>query len=205
MKTTPTHTDWTAIRDDSAAAQHAMLVEMTGWMIPLDPQATHAGYFLLAAMEPCCGSCVPRDPLACLEVQAQRPVPVQSGPVRVQGRLMRLRDDPAGWRYRLEAACTVPPAAGVHDAATRMSRRMTDIVGVEHVGLGTDMLGFISPPVFRSYEQLPELGGALLAAGFSAAEVDRLLGGNYRRVLQRRHLFMLGRYDRCSAPKPTSS
>ncbi|MFP6562792.1 dipeptidase [Paraburkholderia sp. B3] len=61
-------------------------------------------------------------------------------------------------------------------------RRMADIVGVEHVGLGTDMFGFISPPVFRSYEQLPELGNALLAAGFQAPEVDLLLGGNYRRV-----------------------
>jgi membrane dipeptidase len=55
-------------------------------------------------------------------------------------------------------------------------------VGVEHVGLGTDMLGFISPPVFRSYKQLPDLASALLLAGFSQAEVGAILGGNYRRV-----------------------
>jgi membrane dipeptidase len=61
-------------------------------------------------------------------------------------------------------------------------QRMVDVVGIEHVGLGTDMFGFISPPVFRNYEQLPELGNALLAAGFQAPEVDLLLGGNYRRV-----------------------
>jgi membrane dipeptidase len=63
-------------------------------------------------------------------------------------------------------------------------RRMADIVGIEHVGLGTDMLGFISPPVFRSYEQLPSLGAALLSAGFSQQETELLLGGNYRRVFE---------------------
>ena len=63
-------------------------------------------------------------------------------------------------------------------------KRMADVVGVEHVGLGTDMLGFISPPVLRSYEQLPDLASALLLAGFSPEEVGAILGGNYRRVFQ---------------------
>ena len=62
--------------------------------------------------------------------------------------------------------------------------RMADVVGVEHVGLGTDMLGFISPPVFTSYEQLPVLGSALLSAGFSQSETEQILGGNYRRVFE---------------------
>jgi membrane dipeptidase len=61
-------------------------------------------------------------------------------------------------------------------------KRMTDVVGVDHVGLGTDMLGFISPPVFRSYEQLPDLASELMLAGFSPVEVGGILGGNYRRV-----------------------
>jgi membrane dipeptidase len=61
-------------------------------------------------------------------------------------------------------------------------RRMAEVVGVDHVGLGSDMLGFISPPVFRSYEQLPSLGSALLEAGFSQSETEQVLGGNYRRV-----------------------
>jgi membrane dipeptidase len=116
--------EWTAIRDDSAAAQHAMIVELTGWMIPLDPQAAHTDYFLLAAVEPCCGGCVPRDPLSCVEVEAWRAVPLETGPVRVRGRLMRLHDDPAGWRYRLaEARAAVQPANVPHDEATPMSRR----------------------------------------------------------------------------------
>jgi membrane dipeptidase len=61
------------------------------------------------------------------------------------------------------------PSSGTFDDLDAMAhgiRRMGDVVGVAHVGLGTDMYGFISPPVFRSYEQLPALGAALLAAGF---------------------------------------
>ncbi|AME26666.1 peptidase M19 [Burkholderia sp. PAMC 26561] len=61
-------------------------------------------------------------------------------------------------------------------------KRMADVVGVEHVGLGSDMLGFISPPVFRSYEQLPSLASALLSAGFTQNDVTQILGANYLRV-----------------------
>ncbi len=71
-------------------------------------------------------------------------------------------------------------AHGTYD----LVKRAADVVGVEHVGLGTDMLGFISPPVFTSYKQLPDLASALLLAGFSQAEVAAVLGGNYRRVFE---------------------
>ncbi|WP_296224289.1 dipeptidase [Ralstonia sp. UBA689] len=70
------------------------------------------------------------------------------------------------------------------DAMAVGIKRMADVVGVAHVGLGTDMLGFIRPPVFTSYAQLPELAAALLKAGFTSAEVGQILGGNYRRVFE---------------------
>jgi membrane dipeptidase len=63
-------------------------------------------------------------------------------------------------------------------------KRMADVVGVAHVGLGTDMLGFIRPPVFASYTQLPALATALLKAGFTSVDVEQILGGNYRRVFE---------------------
>ncbi|MBB1631557.1 peptidase M19 [Cupriavidus sp. UME77] len=63
-------------------------------------------------------------------------------------------------------------------------KRMADVVGVDHVGVGTDMLGFISPPVLRTYDQLPLLAAALLAAGFTQEEAGKVLGGNYRRVFE---------------------
>jgi membrane dipeptidase len=122
--TSPPQADWAAIEDDTAAALHASMVELTGWLIPLDPFAAHADYFLLAAEEPCCGGCVPRDPLTCVEVFTRDAVALEAvtaGPVRLRGRLLRLRDDPAGWRYRLEAA---EPLHAPHGAAAApMSRR----------------------------------------------------------------------------------
>ncbi|HEY0297282.1 MAG TPA: membrane dipeptidase [Bordetella sp.] len=62
--------------------------------------------------------------------------------------------------------------------------RMMDVVGADHVGIGTDMLGFISPPVFRSYAQLPALAAALRKAGLSDGDIGKVLGGNYRRVFE---------------------
>jgi membrane dipeptidase len=79
------------------------------------------------------------------------------------------------------------PSSGTYRDLQGMAygmQRMADVVGVEHVGLGSDMLGFINPPVFRSYEQLPALADALMTSGFSKEEVGMILGGNYRRVFE---------------------
>ena len=77
-----------------------------------------------------------------------------------------------------------PSAGAFHDldAMALGAKRMADAVGVAHVGLGTDMLGFISPPVLGRYQQLPRYANALLAAGFTREEAGMVLGGNYRRV-----------------------
>jgi len=60
--------------------------------------------------------------------------------------------------------------------------RMVDVVGVDHVGLGSDMNGLVGASTFPSYDALPELSAALLAHGFQLADVRKLLGGNYLRV-----------------------
>ena len=60
--------------------------------------------------------------------------------------------------------------------------RMIDLVGVEHVGLGTDMDSNYRP-VFDSYTQLPDWTAALLANGLSANEVAQVVGGNAMRVI----------------------
>ena len=62
--------------------------------------------------------------------------------------------------------------------------RMVDVVGIDHVGLGTDMLGLLSPAVFANYDQLPDLAQALAEAGFQRDEIGKLLGGNYVRVFR---------------------
>jgi membrane dipeptidase len=62
--------------------------------------------------------------------------------------------------------------------------RMIEAIGVDHVGIGTDMDG-ISPPSFLAwddYREWPTIGAALLSRGHSAADVAKVTGGNFRRV-----------------------
>jgi membrane dipeptidase len=77
-----------------------------------------------------------------------------------------------------------PPASVFRNLAAMASgmARLAEVVGVDHVGLGTDSLGLTGPSVFDDYRQLPDLAQALLGAGFSAADVGKILGGNYLRV-----------------------
>lgn len=72
------------------------------------------------------------------------------------------------------------------DAMAMGIKRMADVVGVAHVGLGTDMPGFIRPPVFTSYAQLPALAAALLKAGFTSVETAQILGGAITGACSRR-------------------
>jgi membrane dipeptidase len=64
------------------------------------------------------------------------------------------------------------------------TRRLVDAVGVDHVGLGTDMDGNFQP-VFSSYRQLPDWIAALRAKGLSEEDVAKIAGGNALRVLKR--------------------
>ena len=93
--------DWVSIRTGEADSLHGALIELTGWIIPPDPTAAEADYFVLAADAPCCGGCMPRDPLSCVEVFAAASCAPQEQAVTLRGRLQRLTDDPAGWRYQL--------------------------------------------------------------------------------------------------------
>lgn len=61
--------------------------------------------------------------------------------------------------------------------------RLVDAVGVDHVGLGTDMDGNFEP-VFSSYRQLPDWVDALLGKGLPERDVAKLAGGNALRVLR---------------------
>ena len=94
-----------------------------------------------------------------------------------------------------------PPASIFPDLAALAAgiARMADIVGVEHVALGTDMNGLVGPSTFDSYRDLPALADALLQRGFGADDVRRILGGNYARV------FRASLGDGAAAPQPAAS
>ncbi len=61
--------------------------------------------------------------------------------------------------------------------------QLVDLVGIDHVGLGTDM-GSNYRSVLGNYQQLPDWTAALLANGLSESDVSRLVGGNAHRVLR---------------------
>ena len=64
------------------------------------------------------------------------------------------------------------------------TKRLADVVGVEHVGLGTDMDGSFQP-VMTGYRQLREWTAGLQRQGFTEGEVNLIAGGNMERVLTR--------------------
>lgn len=59
--------------------------------------------------------------------------------------------------------------------------RLVEVIGVEHVAIGTD-LDANYKPVLTSYEQFPEVAAGLLELGMSVAEIDQVLGGNFIRL-----------------------
>lgn len=62
--------------------------------------------------------------------------------------------------------------------------RLVDAVGVEHVGIGTDMDGIGPSALFTDYAEWPSIPTALLARGLARGEVAKIMGGNARRVLE---------------------
>jgi membrane dipeptidase len=55
--------DRSSIRSGQAVALDGIVIELSGWMIPLE-DTPRVDYFLLVADAPCCGGCAPADPLS---------------------------------------------------------------------------------------------------------------------------------------------
>ncbi len=60
--------------------------------------------------------------------------------------------------------------------------RLVDVVGIDHVGLGTDMDGNYMP-VFTNYRQMPYLPLALRRHGMNEEDIGKVLGRNFLRVV----------------------
>lgn len=56
------------------------------------------------------------------------------------------------------------------------------VVGVDHVGVGTDMAGLGTRTSIPTYREFAPIPAALLTRGFSEGDVRKLLGGNLMRV-----------------------
>jgi membrane dipeptidase len=108
-----------------------------------------------------------------------------------------LTDRPAAWTRRIlpdhaRAIASTGGVIGIWPVAAFFPNivayadgfaRMVDVVGIDHVGLGTDQMGLPGGSAMPSYADLPQLAAALRTR-FNADETAKLLGGNYRRVFE---------------------
>ena len=58
------------------------------------------------------------------------------------------------------------------------------LVGVDHVGLGSDFDGADMPDGLEDCSKLPNLTEALLRKGYSGDDIRKILGGNTLRVME---------------------
>jgi membrane dipeptidase len=62
---------------------------------------------------------------------------------------------------------------------------ISDLIGVDHVGLGSDYDGVeIMPIGLEDVTKLPFLTKKLLDSGFTVREVRKILGGNFKRIFK---------------------
>ncbi|MEZ4899740.1 MAG: membrane dipeptidase [Saprospiraceae bacterium] len=69
------------------------------------------------------------------------------------------------------------------DEFVENTKRMVDVVGIDHVGIGTDMDANYKP-VLTSYSEFPDLSQALMAKGLTGEEVAKIMGNNAARVIR---------------------
>jgi len=79
-----------------------------------------------------------------------------------------------------------PPALASPDLsdALRHLTHFIDVAGEDAVALGSDFDGYVTSPV--DVTGIPELTELMLRAGWSAARIRKVLGGNVLRLLERR-------------------
>src|SRR3954451_3654439 len=98
--------NWRDLGTPRADRAHGKAVELTGFPVTILPTPT-ADHFLLMAEPGCCQGCVPNNPLAVIEIVADRPLKVGNGAVRLSG-TWQVSADPDGWHYQLHAAEVMP-------------------------------------------------------------------------------------------------
>jgi membrane dipeptidase len=83
-------------------------------------------------------------------------------------------------KYKTEVDAIRPPLSMLLDHLDHIVR----LVGIDHVGIGSDYDGSIIPPLgLDNVTQLPNITKALWDRGYSRKEIRKILGGNFMRVL----------------------
>lgn len=93
-------------------------------------------------------------------------------------------DDYAAKQFKEEMGKRQKVFATVDDVAAQVDHAVK-IAGIDHVGIGSDFDGITGPPNgLDDISRMPALTAALLKKGYSEADVKKILGGNFLRVMR---------------------
>lgn len=96
----------------------------------------------------------------------------------------RALDEFAAADYVKEYSAMKPAAATLDDVVAHVDHAVK-LAGVDHVGIGSDWDGISAVPAgLEDVSKMPALTAALLARGYTEADVRKILGGNLLRVLR---------------------
>ena len=72
----------------------------------------------------------------------------------------------------------------MNDAADCVDH-MVKVAGIDHVGIGSDFDGIsMVPQGLEDVSKMPNLTAALLKRGYSEQDIQKIMGGNFLRVIR---------------------
>ena len=89
-----------------------------------------------------------------------------------------------GVTYVTQFLRTDEEKASIDDVVEHIAHA-ADLVGAEHVGLGSDFDGVLRPLAGLTHVgEVPLLADKLADKGFHPAEIDNIMGGNFKRLFE---------------------
>ena len=94
-------------------------------------------------------------------------------------------DDYAAKEFKEQNWSKPHPAAATLDDVVAHIDHVVKVAGIDHVGIGTDFDGIPNVPIgLEDASKMPALAAALRKHGYSDADVEKIMGGNFLRVMK---------------------
>ena len=95
-------------------------------------------------------------------------------------------DDYAAKEYERDQGPPSHPSAATIDDVVANIDHVAKVAGIDHVGIGTDFDGISNdvPKGLEDASKMPALAAALRKKGYSEADVEKVMGGNFLRVMR---------------------